>query len=91
MTSFAQREADRVRRQGIISLLFFGAGQSMTARRLRDELENVHGQCATLDRVRADILWLADVGLVMSTADVAMLTERGRDVAQGRAVMPGGA
>lgn len=89
MSTFAQREAERIRRQGILSLLFFAAGQSLTARRLRDELEGVHGQVATVDRVRADILWLVDVGLVVGTGDAAMLTERGRDVVQDRAAMPG--
>lgn len=89
MSTFAQREAERIRRQGILSLLFFASGQSMMARRLRDELESVHGQVATVDRVRADILWLADVGLVVSSGDAAMLTERGRDVVQDRAAMPG--
>ena len=80
MSTIAQREAERIRRQGILSLLYFAPGQSMTARRLRDELEAVHGQVATVDRVRADLIWLADVGLVVGSGDAAMLTERGRDV-----------
>lgn len=85
----AEREAARIRRHAILSLLFFVAGQSMTARRLRDELEAVHGQVATVDRVRADILWLQDVELVTGIADAATLTERGRDIVLGRAQMPG--
>lgn len=90
MTTTAQREADRTRRHGIVSLLFFVPGQSMTARRLRDELEAVHGQVVTVDRVRADLLWLADVGMVSGMADAASLTEAGRDVVLQRAQMPGG-
>ena len=72
MSTIAQREAERIRRQGILSLLYFAPGQSMTARRLRDELEAVHGQVATVDRVRADLIWLADVGLVVGSGDAAM-------------------
>tara|TARA_R110002049_G_scaffold13675_8_gene59410 strand:+ start:139 stop:408 length:270 start_codon:yes stop_codon:yes gene_type:complete len=85
----AEREAARIRRHAVLSLLFFSAGQSMTARRLRDELEALHGQVATVDRVRADILWLQDVELVAGISDAATLTERGRDVVLGRAQMPG--
>ena len=89
MSTTAQREAERLRRHGILSLLFFVPGQSMTARRLRDELEAVHGQVVTVDRVRADLLWLADVGLVTGLADAATLTEAGRDVVLQRAQLPG--
>jgi hypothetical protein len=39
--------------------------------------------------VRADLLWLADVGLVTGLADAATLTEGGRDVVLQRAQMPG--
>lgn len=85
----AEREAEHRRRQSILGLLFFSAGQSMTARRLRDELEASHGLVATVDRVRSDMIWLADVGLVNTAADVAMLTERGRDVFLERSPMPG--
>lgn len=89
MSTIAQREAERIRRRAVLALLFFAPGQSLTARRLRDELEAVHGQVATVDRVRADILWLIDVGLVGGLADAATLTERGRDVVMDRAAMPG--
>ena len=46
---------------------------------------------ATVDRVRADLIWLADVGLVVGSGDAAMLTERGRDVVLDRSAMPGAA
>lgn len=87
--SLAARNAELTRRRGILALLFFAPGQVLTARKLRDELEAVHGQVATVDKVRADLLWLADVGLLQATADTATLTERGREVVQDRAVMPG--
>lgn len=89
MSTFAQREAEIRRRRAILSLLFFAPGQSMTARRLRDQLEAVHGQVVTVDKVRADILWLKDVDLADGTADAATLTERGRDVFLDRTAMPG--
>lgn len=70
----------------LVTLLFAGgAGQ---ARVLRDELETVHGVVATLDRVRADLAWLADVGLVQKINDTVALTEEGRDVASGRRTLP---
>lgn len=66
----------------LVSLLF--AGGSGQARALRDELETVHGVVSTIDRVRADLSWLADVGMVQRINDTVALTEEGRDVAQGR-------
>lgn len=70
----------------LVSLLF--AGGSSQARTLQGELETVHGVVATLDRVRADLVWLADTGLVQKINDTVALTEDGRDVAQGRREMP---
>lgn len=89
MSTTAEREAELRRRRAIVALLFFAPGQTLTARKLRDELEAVHGQIATVDKVRADLLWLADVGLVTTASDTAAITERGRDVVQDRAAMPG--
>lgn len=88
MTS-AERNAELTRRRGILALLFFAAGQTLTARRLRDDLEAVHGQVATVDKVRADLLWLSDVDLVNNVGDVATITERGKDVVLDRSSMPG--
>lgn len=51
------------------------------------------GHVVGADRVRTDLAWLAEQGLieVRDTADVqiATLTQRGLDVANGRAVVPG--
>lgn len=51
------------------------------------------GHSVSLDAIRADLAWLAEQGLVTSDvhADVtvATLTERGNDVAKGRATVPG--
>lgn len=80
-------DADKKRANSLLVTLLFagGAGQ---ARQLRDELETVHGIVATLDRVRADCAWLADVGLIQKINDTVALTEEGRDVAQGRRKLP---
>ncbi len=80
-------EPDKKRAHSLlVSLLFAGgAGQ---ARALRDELESVHGVVATLDRVRADLAWLSDVGMLQKIKDTVALTEEGRDVAQGRRALP---
>jgi hypothetical protein len=80
-------EHDKKRANSLLVTLLFagGAGQ---ARQLRDELESVHGVVATLDRVRADLAWLADVGLVQKINDTVALSEEGRDVAQGRRALP---
>lgn len=87
--SIAQQQAELTRRRGIIALLFFAPGQTLTANTLRDDLENVHGQVATVDKVRADLLWLADVGLLQAAGDAATITQRGREVVLDRAAMPG--
>lgn len=87
--SLAARQAELTRRRSILATLFFAPGATLTAGALRDTLESVHGQVATVDKVRADLLWLADVGLLQSVADAATLTERGREVVMDRASMPG--
>ncbi len=87
--SLAAQLAEKNRRRAILALLFFAPGQTLTARKLRDELEAVHGQVVTVDKVRADLLWLADVGMLQAAGDVATVTERGKEVVQDRAVMPG--
>jgi len=59
---------------------------------LRDYAEAV-GHTVSADRLAADLAWLKEQGLVtLHTAEsvtVATLTERGRDVATGRAEVPG--
>lgn len=87
--SLAAQLAEKNRRRAILALLFFAPGQTLTARKLRDDLEAVHGQVVTVDKVRADLLWLADVDMVKAAGDVCTVTERGKEVVQDRAVMPG--
>lgn len=85
----AERMAERARRQAVLSTLMFSSGQTATARELRDTLENVHGYVATVDRVRADLAWLADIGMIRAAGDAATLTEEGREVVLGRRALPG--
>jgi hypothetical protein len=87
----AERAAALRRAQSLLALLYFADGQTLRARPLREELEEVHGLIATLDRVRADLLWLAEIGMISLRDDTAQLTERGREVVSGRAALPGAA
>lgn len=80
-------ETDKKRCNSLVAQLFFVGGAS-SARVLRDELEAVHGISVTLDRVRSDITWLADIGLVVREGDIVALTEDGREVANGRRKLP---
>jgi hypothetical protein len=51
------------------------------------------GHAATRDQVKTELAWLAEQGLLTlqdaGSVRVATLTERGQDVATGRAVVPG--
>lgn len=71
-------ETDRRRRNSILASLAFAGGMSV-ARALRDELEAVHNVAATLDRVRADLRWLADVGAVRLDGERVLLSAEGRE------------
>ncbi|OHC68626.1 MAG: hypothetical protein A3H93_09185 [Rhodocyclales bacterium RIFCSPLOWO2_02_FULL_63_24] len=69
---------DRKRRNSLLASLAFAGGASV-ARELRDELESVHNVPATLDRVRADLRVLADIGALRLEGDRVMLTAEGRE------------
>ncbi|MDP2808658.1 MAG: hypothetical protein Q8O34_00750 [Rhodocyclaceae bacterium] len=71
-------DADRKRRNSLLASLAFADGSSV-ARALRDELESVHNVAVTLDRVRADLRVLADIGALRLDGDRAMLTAEGRE------------
>jgi hypothetical protein len=87
----AEKSAGLRRAQSLLAILFFADGQTLRARALREELEAVHSLVATVDRVRADLLWLAEIGMITLRDDTAQLTERGREVVSGRAALPGAA
>lgn len=80
-------EADKKRANAILVSLLFAGGASQ-ARTLQTELEGVHGIAVTLDRVRADLSWLADVGLLNRINDTVALTEEGRETAKGLRALP---
>lgn len=82
-------EADKKRANSLLATLLVRGG-TYNARDLRKDMESVHGIVVTLDRVRADLTWLEDVGLIeyYREDEIAMLNEEGRDVVAGRRRMP---
>lgn len=80
-------DQDKMRRGSLLATLMFANGYA-TARALRDELETVHGVAVTLDRVKADLVKLADQGLVQRREDLACITEDGRSVVRGLRELP---
>lgn len=81
------RPEDKKRARSLLVTLHFNGGSGQ-ARALRDDLEVVHGLAVTLDRVRADLSWLADVGLVQRYEDTVVLTQEGRETATGLRELP---
>lgn len=71
-------EQDKKRRNSLLATLVFNGGNSV-ARELRNELEEVHGIPATLDKVRADLRVLADIGAVKLSDDRVQVTAEGRE------------
>lgn len=73
-------DADRKRRNSLLASIAFAGGSSV-ARVLRQELEEIHSIAVTLDRVRADLRVLADVGAVAydQEGDLVRLTAEGRE------------
>lgn len=73
-------EEDRRRRHSLLcTVAFHGNG---VARALRDEIEMVHGLALTLDKVRADLRVLQDLGAVRLNGDLVQITAEGREHAQ---------
>ncbi len=78
-----QEEADKARRNSLLKTLWFYGGAG-NARDLHHDLECTHNIVATLDKVRADLAWLADIGALMKTGDMVILTAAGRNHAESR-------
>ena len=73
-------EQDKKRRNSLLSTVaFHGHG---VARELREELEFTHGIAVTLDKVRADLRWLADVGGLQLNGDLVQIIIEGREHAE---------
>lgn len=80
-------------RLAMLRLLAEAPGYALNSSILTDAVAAL-GLAATRDQVRSEIAWLAEQGLVTSDElpgglMVATLTERGSDVASGRAHVPG--
>ncbi|SIQ95947.1 hypothetical protein SAMN05421829_108148 [Aromatoleum tolulyticum] len=84
----AEQMVERDRRRAILVVLVMAPAYMMPARGLREQIGLV-GYTVSLDRVATDCAWLAEQGLVEWKNDVATLTDRGSDVATGRAQVPG--
>ena len=81
------------RRLVILRLLSEDPGYSHNDRVLQTALARI-GHAVSRDAVRSDMAWLAEQGLatvevIENEVHVAKLTERGADVAAGRATVPG--
>ncbi len=80
------------RRLAILRLLSEDAGVSLNESVLQSCLSAL-GHTVSRDRVRTDMEWLREQGLVtiqeVVSVKVATLTGRGEDAAQGKTVIPG--
>jgi hypothetical protein len=89
--NFAEVETED-RRLVILRGLKAAAHYSANAYLMRRYCESV-GHTVSADRIESDIAWLAEQGLlkreVRDTVTVATLTQRGQDVADGSATVPG--
>jgi Fe2+ or Zn2+ uptake regulation protein len=88
-----QQHFARHLRLTILRLLAEAPGYALNSSILTDAVEAV-GLAASRDQVRGEIAWLAEQGLAEASElpgglIVAKLTERGGDVASGRATVPG--
>lgn len=82
MTDKTQR-----RRKSLLATLMFWPVSTVS--KLQNEMETVHGVVCSTDLIRSDLTWLAEMELVKFNGMDAQITERGRDVATGRAHYPG--
>lgn len=76
------------RRHSLLASLYFETNSTARVRTLVRQMDLVHNVAVSTDLVRADLMWLQEVGLVRLKDDTAMLTERGSDVATGFAEFP---
>lgn len=92
MKPYAERYAED-RRLVLLKLLEESPGYAANEYLLHSTLAH-YGHSVSRDLVRTDLAWLAEQGLVsvesvISSMQVATLTERGADVTNGRASVPG--
>jgi len=79
-------DAERKRYHSLLVEIDVTPSVGVTA--LRRELEFTHGVVVSGARLRADLALLAEIGLLRWDGEVAVCTERGRDVARRRADLP---
>lgn len=91
MNGFSDYEtADR--RLAILTILSEADGWRAGAPLMQRALGALYAHQVSIDRLQADLAWLKEVGLVeVEDGNVvfARLTQRGLDVAEGRAKVPG--
>lgn len=73
---------DKRRRNSLLATLLVMHDGSAPARVLRADMENVHGIAVTLDKIRADLRVLADIGALQLNGDLAQITAEGREHVQ---------
>jgi hypothetical protein len=82
-------EVAKARRLAILLQLYFAAGYTLPRNLLRDQVERT-GYVASADKFLAELSLLAELELVEQLElDCYRLTERGADIALGRAQTPG--
>lgn len=77
------------RRHSLLCTLYACDFQTARVQNLVREMELIHSLAVSSDLVRADLMWLTEMGLVKFKDDTAVMTERGRDVVFKRADFPG--
>lgn len=91
MNSYTQL-LEQDRRLQILQLLAESPGYRANQFLLQSALDTF-GHTVSMDRVKADLAWLAEQGLIvigeLGDVQIPALTDRGLDVAQGRAIAPG--
>lgn len=81
-------DARAARRASVLATLYFAPAATATLRELVRDMERVHSTAVSAERMRCDLAWLAQAGLVRLAEDTAQITERGRDVARRAAPWP---
>lgn len=87
----AIQQADR--RLAILQVLLAVMGNGAHEEMLRDSLRATKGKAVSRDLMRTELAWLAEQGLItvreIETLQIADLTARGADVANGFSIVPG--
>jgi len=92
--SAARQIAAADRRLAIVMALSLAPGYTLPRRQMRAQIEAI-GYRVSLDLLESDLAWLDEMGLAdrrdpsTGSGDHVTLTDRGLDVAQSRAEIPG--